>query len=93
MHFLAESPRIQRLRFEAGVCAEGDALKAAKAFYGDAYKFLEAIGTQKGDRAAGVDVLSFARGALTSKDDNKAVRNWSPETEEAFRQALKNKLK
>ncbi|KAK5113082.1 hypothetical protein LTR62_003661 [Meristemomyces frigidus] len=93
MHFLAEARNLTRLYFESGVFAEGDPNKAAKAFYADAYKFLEAIGAARGDKAAGVDVLGFGKEALQFKDEGKVLRPWEPELVEEFKENLRLKLK
>ncbi|KAK3675775.1 hypothetical protein LTR78_004416 [Recurvomyces mirabilis] len=93
MHFLAEAKNLTRLHFEAGVFGEGDPVKAAKQFYADAYKFLEAIGAGKGDKTAGVDVLSFGKEALQSKDDKKNLKPWSDVLVEEFKENLRLKVK
>ena len=92
LHHLASAPNVSRLHFDNGVFSEGDPGKAAKSFYQDAYKFLEAVGGRKGNKAAGVDVLSFGRQALTYKDDKKNSVPWSKEMSEEFREILKDKL-
>ncbi|KAK5134356.1 hypothetical protein LTR08_006536 [Meristemomyces frigidus] len=93
LHFLAEARHLQRLRFETGVFAEADAAKAGKVFYADSYKFLEAIGAERGDKGAGVDVLEFGKMALTYKDENKAVKAWEKAWVEEFKENLRGKLR
>ena len=92
MHFLAESPNITKLHIEGGLFAEKDPVKAAKFFDNDARKFLQAVGAKKGDKAAGVDVLSFGKQALTYKDDKKNVKEWPEELVGKFKENLKGKL-
>lgn len=92
MNMLAESSRIKSLYIDSGVFGEGDPAKAAKAFYADAYKFLEAVGAAKGDKTAGVDVLSFGKAAFTYRDDKKATKPWSSALVEEFKDNLKEKL-
>lgn len=94
MHFLSDATNIQRLRIDIGVATnEPDPPKAAKGVHGDMYKFLEAIGTAKGDKAAGVDVLSLGKQALTFKDKKGEARNYTEEMVEEFKETLKAKLK
>ena len=94
MNLLAESPNIKRLHIESSVSSEKDAGKAAKMFYADSYKFLEAVGAAKNDKKAGVDVLSFGKQAFTHKEgEKKLVRPWDDELVEKFKADLKAKLK
>lgn len=93
MHFLAEAKNIQQLHIDNGVYSEGDPPKAAKMFYQDAYKFLEAVGNAKGDKQAAVDVLSFGKGAFKWKDDKKTEKPWADSLVEEFKEDLKAKLK
>ena len=93
MHFLADWANITHLYIDSGVVLEGDPAKAAKTFYIDAYKFLEAMGARKGDKAAGLDVLSFGKQAFTYKDDKKTSRPYSNDMLADFRKHLKAKLK
>lgn len=102
MHFLAEAQNLARLRIESGVyCGSepADPVKAAKAFYADAYKFLEAVGgkgkgegEEVGKKDAGVDLLEFGRLALVCKDEKKVVRPWDQEKVEEFRECLRERL-
>lgn len=92
-HFLAECKNLRRLTIHSGVFAEGDPVKAAKIFHADTYKFFAAIGTAKGDKAAGVDLLHFSKGAFTYRDEKKVTKNWSEEMVEEFKDNLKKKLK
>lgn len=103
MHFLAEARDLVRLRIDSGVhCASepADPVKAAKGFYADAYKFLEAIGgasaakagEEGGRKDAGVDLLEFGCSALVSKDEKKVVRPWDQEKVEEFRKCLRERL-
>ena len=94
MHFLAESPGLAMLEIESGVFAGDDPTKAAKEFYDAAYKFLEAVGGRKGNKTAGVDVLSFGKEAFLHKaGEDKKKRAWDEEDVEEFKTALKAKLK
>ncbi|KAF2163868.1 hypothetical protein M409DRAFT_25643 [Zasmidium cellare ATCC 36951] len=94
MHFLADATNLQRLRIDQGVVVnEQDTAKAAKNVYGDMYKFLETVGAVRGDKAAGVELLSFGKGALTWKDKKGEVRNYSEEMVEEFKENLRAKLK
>ncbi|KAI7066055.1 hypothetical protein KC339_g15622 [Hortaea werneckii] len=108
MHFLAEAQNLTRLRIESGVyCGSepADPVKAARAFYADAYKFLEAIAAasafkaagekgndEGGKKDAGVDLLEFGRLALVCKDEKKVVRPWDLEKVEEFRECLRERL-
>ncbi|KAK0272350.1 hypothetical protein LTR35_012933 [Friedmanniomyces endolithicus] len=93
MHFLADSRNLTKLRIDTNIFSEGDPAKAAKAFYADAYRFLENIGAAKGDKVAGVDVLEFGKQALQYKDDKKNAKPWSSVMVEEFKELLRNKLK
>lgn len=93
MMLLAEARNLKNLHIDSGVSSEGDTAKAAKAFWTDAYKFLEAVGAVKGDKAAGVDAVTFGQKAFTWKDDKKTARPWKDESVEEFRDILKGKLK
>jgi len=93
MHFLAEAKNLTQLRIDSGVFNEGDPVKAAKAFYADAYKFLEAIGSEKGDKDAGVDVLEFGKTAFTFKDEKKNPKPWAEALVTEFKENLRQKLK
>lgn len=90
---LAKATNLTRLHIESGVFSEGDPNKAAKGFHTEAGKFLEAIGAKKGDRTAGVDVLSFGKQAFTFKDEKKQPRPWTDDMMEEFKKHLKAKLK
>lgn len=93
LHFLAEAAQIKRLHIDSGICNEGDPIKAAKAFFTDAYKFLEAAGAAKGDKAAGVDVLSFGKQAFKYKDDSGTLKPWANGLVDEFKDNLRAKLK
>ncbi|EME79384.1 uncharacterized protein MYCFIDRAFT_177985 [Pseudocercospora fijiensis CIRAD86] len=85
LHYLSEVTTLTRLHFETGVFAEGDPIKAAKAFWNDGYKFLQAVVNRREDKdkTKAVDVLSFHKNAFLLKDDSKkdakATKPW-PET-------------
>ncbi|KAF2772015.1 hypothetical protein EJ03DRAFT_348828 [Teratosphaeria nubilosa] len=93
MHFLAEARNLQRFHIESGVFGDADPAKAAKQFYAEAYKFLEAVGSVQGRKDAGVDVLGFGPMALTYKDAKKEVKPWAEAMVSEFREILRAKLK
>lgn len=93
MHHLAQFENLTHLHINSGIFAEGDPAKAAKHFYGESYKFLEAVGARKGNKQAGLDIISFGKQAFTYKDDKKAARPWSEEMVKDFRKNVKAKLK
>ncbi|KAK4499447.1 hypothetical protein PRZ48_009961 [Zasmidium cellare] len=94
MHFLSAATNITTLRIDQGMVSnESDPAKAAKTIYGDMYKFLDAIGAARGDKTAGVDVLSFGKGALTYKEKKGEVKNWDEGMVEEFRENLRAKLR
>lgn len=93
MGILAESPRIAMLHIDSSVYAEGDPVKGAKAFYDQAYKFLEAVGAAKEKPEDAVNVLSFGKQALKLKDDKKVEKPWSEKMVEEFKEALRKKLR
>lgn len=100
MHFLAEAQNLARLRIESGVyCGSepADPAKAAKTFYADAYKFLEAVGgkgkgEEGGGKDAGVDLLEFGRLALVCRDEKKVVKPWDQEKVQEFWECLRERL-
>lgn len=73
--------------------------KPAKALFGDAHKFLQVIGSAKGNKEAGVDILSFGKQALTLKTDSpknkdeKIAKAWPDHMVNELRESLKSKLK
>lgn len=94
MHFLAESPNMVNLHIESGMYTGEDPAKAAKEFYDSAYKFLEAVGARKGDKTAGVEVLTFGRDAFLFKaGEDKKKRPWGEDRKDEFKDALRTKLK
>ncbi|PPJ60992.1 hypothetical protein CBER1_01990 [Cercospora berteroae] len=99
MNVLAECKNLTRVHFDSGVFSEGDPQKAAKALFGDAHKFLQAIGSAKGNKEAGVDILSFGKQALTLKTDSlknkdeKVAKSWPDHMVNEMRESLKSKLK
>ena len=93
MHNLARFPNLTHLHINSGVFAEGDPTKAAKHFYGEAYKFLEAVGARKSDKQGGMNVISFGKQAFTYKDDKKVAKPWSEDLVKEFRKNVKAKLK
>lgn len=89
---LCEADHLHRLRLEAGVANEADPRKAAKAFHADASQLLDTIGKKKQDKDAGVDIIEFAKGSLTTKDGEK-TKNYSQEMVEQFVESLKKLCK
>lgn len=92
MHNLSNAVNIRRLHIDAGVSSDGDPVKAAKVFYTDASKFLEAVSGKSGEKGAGVDVLSFGKQALTSKE-GKSAQPWSDTMKEEFMAELKARMR
>lgn len=99
LHLLSEAKNLTRLSFESGVTNESDPVKAAKAFWNDSYKFLQAVGTRREDKdnTKAIEVLNFHEDALTMKDESKkndknATEPWSDDMIEDFKQALVAKL-
>ena len=93
MNFLAESGGLRSLHIEGGVTTDDDPAKVAKAFYADACKFLEAVTVAKGDKQAGVDVLSFGPRAFQVKGEDKKLAPWHDESVQDFKDNLKAKIK
>lgn len=95
LHLLSECRNLETLRFDNGVVNDAsDLAKAVKAFYADAYKFLEAMGAAKGDKVAGVAMLQFGQMALVRKAKAAEKRTpWRADEVEQFRQELLEKLK
>ncbi|PIA93714.1 hypothetical protein CB0940_04503 [Cercospora beticola] len=99
LNVLAECKNLTRVHFDSGVFSEGDPQKAAKALFGDAHKFFRAMGTAKGNKEAGVDILSFGKQALTLKTDSpknkdeKIAKAWPDHMVNEMRESLKSKLK
>lgn len=93
MHFLAEARNLKSLTIESGVFSGADPMKAARQFHTEAYRFLESAGANKGDKAAGVDVVKFGKQALTFQDNKKARRPWPQKLVDEFKDELRNILK
>ncbi|SMY24740.1 unnamed protein product [Zymoseptoria tritici ST99CH_1A5] len=94
LHMLSSATALTRLHFEAGVVTgEDDPKKAANAFWKDGYKFLEAFGKERGNKEAGIEVLSFGKGALQMKDSGGTPKNYTVEMVEVFKEELKAKMK
>ncbi|EGP87492.1 uncharacterized protein MYCGRDRAFT_93404 [Zymoseptoria tritici IPO323] len=59
----------------------------------DGYKFLEAFGKERGNKEAGIEVLSFGKAALQMKDSGATPKNYTVEMVEVFKEELKAKMK
>lgn len=93
MMLLSEARNIKHLYIDLNVYNEGDPGKAAKYFRGESQKFLQAIAAVKGDRAAGVNLVTFGPNALTSKDEKSKARPWGKELRDEFYDAVLGKMK
>ena len=93
MMLLGEGGNVRSLHIESGVSSDKDPGKAAKQFWADAYKFLEAAGAVRGCKDAGIDAVSFGPKALQFKDEKKGVVAWDKLAVEEFRDELRNKMK
>ena len=91
MMLLAEARNIKSLKIDSSVLGDEDPAKAAKTFWSDGYKFLDTVGSAKGDKSAAVDVLSFGRKAPA--EGKKKPKAHSEEYVEEFKDNLKGKLK
>ncbi|KAF2482489.1 hypothetical protein BDY17DRAFT_252297, partial [Neohortaea acidophila] len=69
-----------------------DPVKAAKAFYADAHKFLEAVNAKAGNKRAGVDALTFGPMALVEKEKGGKSKAWRRELVEEFKECLRAKM-
>lgn len=103
MAFLAEAKNLERLYIENGVSSESDVHKAARNFWADAHKLLEAVagvlvqkpvpeGAQPFKKSDAVDILRFGENAFVSKDKDKKAESWDDEDKQEFLDALKAKL-
>ncbi|KAK5172013.1 uncharacterized protein LTR77_003650 [Saxophila tyrrhenica] len=90
---LSNCPNITRLHIDTGVSGDGEPVKAAKTFWLDASKFLEAASARMGEKGAGVEVLSFGRQAFTSKEGKGTAQPWPEEMRKEFIEELKGKMK
>lgn len=93
MNALAACENLTKFHINAGVSSDSDPVKVAKIFWGEASKFLEAMNAKRGGKGAGVDVLSFGRQALTTKNGQNSQGPWSDSMKAAFIEALRAKMK
>jgi hypothetical protein len=93
MRGLSCAINVTRLHIDVGIFGTGDPNKAATEFWKDASKFLEAVSAKKGEKGAGVDVLSLGRMALTLKEGKGNPQPWTEPMRAEFVQALKGKMK
>jgi hypothetical protein len=94
LNLLSSAIHLKRLHIDQGVITgEKDPNKAAAGFYKDAYKFLQAIGSARGDKAAGVEILDFGKSALQLKDSGGTPKGYSDEMVAKFKAELVKMLK
>ncbi|KXS98855.1 hypothetical protein AC578_10836 [Pseudocercospora eumusae] len=92
LHYLSEVPTLTRLHFETGVSSETDPIKAAKTFWNDGYKFLQAVANRREDKdkTKTLDILSFHTSAFLQGSDSS--KPWTNSMLKDFRDALVAKL-
>lgn len=93
---LSESANLQRLHIDAGLSFNSTPAKTAKQFWADAYRFLQAMGAAKGDKAAGMDMITFGAGAKCfsfRQEGQKNPRPFSEDEVREFRELVGAKLK
>lgn len=93
LNALAACENLTKFHIDAGVSSDSDVGKAARSFWGEASKFLEAMSAKRGEKGSGVEVLSFGRQAFTTKNDKNALTPWSDSMRDAFVEALRAKMK
>ncbi|KAK8205584.1 hypothetical protein M8818_004957 [Zalaria obscura] len=96
LHMLSESANLQRLHIDAGLSFNSTPAKTAKQFWADAYRFLQAMGAAKGDKAAGMDMITFGAGAKCfsfRQEGQKNPRPFSEDEVREFRELVGAKLK
>lgn len=93
MMMLSECKNLQRVRLGGGVGVNQTPDKAAKQFYTEASRFLQVMGSARGDRTAGIEVLSFGEKCFTIKDDEGKLMQWDDDEVDDFTEALKARLK
>ena len=91
MMMLSECKHIQRVHIIGGVGTNSLPEKAARVFYSDAYRFLQTMGSLRGDRFAGLDLLSFGKKCFVVKEGTE-TRMWTEDEIDEFTDALKGKL-
>lgn len=94
MSLLSEARNLQHLQIDSGLYSHDtiDPVKAAKAFYADAHKFLEAVNAKAGNKRAGVDALTFGPMALVEKEKGGKSKAWRRELVEEFKECLRAKM-
>jgi len=91
---LGDCKGLQRLHIGQGVALNATPSKASKAFYGDAYRFLQVMGSVHGKKDAGIDILRFGKSAKCfSIKEGDETRGWNDEEKEEFQSLLRAKLK
>lgn len=94
MNLLAECRNLQKVVIIGGVGVKSEPHKAAKVFFGEAGRLLQAIvGQNGGDKDAALSVVSFGSKCLTIKDEDGEEEAWDEDQTEEFADAIRNKLK
>lgn len=94
MTMLSECKNIQSLYIIGGFGMNTTPDKAAKQFYNDGHRFFQTMGSLRGDKFIGIDLISFGNKCFTIKDkDEDEVREWDDDEVDDFDEALKAKLK
>lgn len=91
---LTECRNLNRLHLSAGVALNCSSEKAAKTFHGEAYAFLESVGSRRNKKDAGLDVLRFGKSVKCfSIKDGSELRAWDDDEKDEFVEIVRAKLK
>jgi len=91
---LSECKSLMRLHIGTGVALKTTPSKAATAFFADAGRFLETMGSSRGRKGAGMEILRFGKSAscFSIKEGGDEPRAWDAEEKEEFQELLRAKL-
>ena len=90
---LSSCPNLQRLHLSTGVGCNATPTKAAKAFWQDAARLMEAIGKRTQKKDAAMEIIRFGRSEKCfSVKEGDEVRAWEQAEKDEFTNVLRAKL-
>jgi hypothetical protein len=93
MTLLADCRNLTKINIISGVGVNTTPQKAAKAFFTESGRLLQAIvNNAGGDKDAALNVVTFGKGCLTIKEEDEIVA-WDDDQNETFSDLIAEKLK
>lgn len=93
MTLLADCRNLTKINIISGVGVNTTPQKAAKSFFTESGRLLQAIvHNAGGDKDATLNVVTFGKGCLTIKEEDEIV-NWDEDQNDTFVELIKEKLK